>query len=68
MRQTTAVGICWQQSREEGGEDVEWVCLCGRCVVPPIQEMRLAVAGLVECVCSVVLCVKCEMGCGLQVV
>ena len=38
------------------------------CVVPPIQEMRLAVSGLVECVCSVVLCVKCEMGCELQVV
>ena len=25
MRWTTTVGICWQQGREEGGEDVEWV-------------------------------------------
>ena len=47
---------------------MEWVWLCGGCVVPPIQEMRLAVACLIECVCSVVLCVKCEMGCRLQVV
>ena len=54
----TTVGICWQQGREEGGEDVEWVWLCGGCVAPPIQEIRLAVvwavlySGLDECVCS----------------
>ena len=28
MMLTTSVGICWQQGREEGGEDVEWVWLC----------------------------------------
>ena len=44
MRQTTAVGTCWQQCREEGDEDVEWVWLCGECVAPPIQEIRYAVA------------------------
>ena len=44
--------------REEGGEDVEWVWLCGGCVVPPIQDIRFAVvwavlySGLDECVCS----------------
>ena len=31
MRWTTTVGICWQQGREEGGEDVEWMWLCGGC-------------------------------------
>lgn len=76
MRQTTTVGICWQQDREEGGEDVEWVWLCGGCVAPPIQEMRSAVvwavlySGLDECVCSMamwMLCVNCGMGCGLPV-
>ena len=68
MRQTTAVGTCWQQCREEGDEDVEWVWLCGGCVAPPIQEIRYAVAwavlysGIVQCVCNVamwVLCVHC---------
>ena len=72
MRQTTSVEICWQQGREDGGEDVEWVWLCGRCVAPPIQKMRLSVAwaalfsGLVEYMCSVaiwVLCVNCGMSC-----
>ena len=76
MRQTTAVGSCWQQGREEGDQDVEWVWLCGGCVAPPIQEMRLAVvwavsySGLEECVCSMamwMLCVNCGMGCGLPV-
>ena len=43
MRQTTAVGICWQQGRGEGGEDVELVWLYGGCVAPPIEDMRLAV-------------------------
>ena len=43
MRQTTSVEICWQQGREEGSKDVEWLWLFGGCVVPPIQEMRLAV-------------------------
>ena len=36
MRQcqrTTTVEVCWQQGREEGGEDVEWVWLYGECVV-----------------------------------
>ena len=75
MRQTTAVGICCQQSREEGGEEVEWVWLCVGCVSPTIQE-RLAVVWMVfysclfKCVCGVamwVLCVKCGMGCGLLV-
>ena len=76
MRQcqlTTAVVICFQQSREEGGKDVDWVWLCGGCVSPPIQVMRLAVvwavfySSLVECVCSVamlVMCVNCVMGGG----
>ena len=55
MRQTTTVG---QHGLEEFDEDVEWVWLCGGCVAPPIQEMRLAVvwvvlcSGLDECVCS----------------
>ena len=44
MSRTTSVGICWQQSREEGGENVEWVWLCEGCVAPPIHKMRLAVA------------------------
>ena len=51
-----AVYLCWQQGREEGGEDVDWVWLCGGCVAPPVQERRLAVAWAVlyvECVCSV---------------
>ena len=43
MRQTTAVEICWQQGRGEGGKDVELVWLCGGCVAPPIEDMRLAV-------------------------
>ena len=47
---------------------MEWVWLCGGCVALPIQEMRLAVAGLVECVFSVSLRVKCGMGCELPVV
>ena len=76
MRWTTTVGICWQQGREEGGEDVEWVWLCGGCVAPPIQEIRSAVvwavlySGLDECVWSTamwMLCVICGMGCGLPV-
>ena len=76
MRQTTAVGSGRQQGGEEGDEGVEWVWLCGGCVAPPIQEMRLAVAwavsygGLEECVCSMavwMLCVYCGMGCGLPV-
>ena len=69
----TTVGVCWQQGREEGGEDVEWVC-CVEDVSPPIQEIRLAVvwagSGLHECVCSMAmwtLCVNCGMGCGLPV-
>ena len=33
-------GICRQQGREEGSEDVEW---CG-CVKEVLREMRLAVA------------------------
>ena len=55
-RQTTSVGICCQQGREEDGEDMDWVWLCDGCVTPPIQEMGLAVAlvvlysGLVDCV------------------
>ena len=59
MRQTTSVEICWQQGREEGSKDVEWVWLFGGCVVSPIQEMRLAVSwvafytGIVQCVRSV---------------
>ena len=44
MRQITAVGICWQQGRGEGGEDVELVWLCGGCVAPPTEDMRLAVS------------------------
>ena len=40
MRQTTDVGLC---GREEGDEHVEWAWLCGGCVAPPIQEMRLVV-------------------------
>ena len=73
MSWTTTDGICWQQGREEGGEDVEWVWLC---VAPPIREIRLAVvwavlySGLDECVCSMamwMLCVNCGMGCGLPV-
>ena len=53
--QTIAVGICWQQGRE----DVEWVWFCEGCVAAPIHEMRLAVplamlcSGFVECVFSV---------------
>ena len=71
-----AIEICWQQRREEGGDNIEWVWLCIGCVTRPIQEMRFAVAwavfygGLVEYVCSVVLwvlCVNCGMGCGLSV-
>ena len=56
MMWTTTVGICWQQGREEGGEDVEWVWLCGGCAAPPIQDIRSAVvwavlySGLDECV------------------
>ena len=48
--------------REEGGEDVEWVWLCGECVIPPIQEMKLLWvlhSRLVECVCSVAMSVVC---------
>ena len=60
MTQTTAVGICWQQSRGEGGEDVELVWLYGKCVAPPIEDMKL-VGGvvLVECVCSTAMWVLC---------
>ena len=56
MRQTTSVGIYWQQGREEGSDDVELVWLFEGYIVPPIQEIRLAVvwamlySGLVECV------------------
>ena len=32
MMQTTSVVICWHQGREEGGDDVEFVWLCGGCV------------------------------------
>ena len=59
MRQCQLMsGIFCQQSRKEGGEDMEWVWLCGGCIAPPIQEMRLAVvwavySELYECVCSV---------------
>ena len=73
MRQTTTVGICYRQSREEGGEDVELVWLFGGCIAPHIQEKSLAMvwavlySGLFECVCSVVLCVNCWMDCGLPV-
>ena len=45
MRQTTSIRICWQQGREEGGEDLEWAWLCEQCVAP---EMRLAVAWAVS--------------------
>ena len=43
MMLTTPVGICWQQGREEGGEDVEWVWLCRGFVAPHILEMMIAV-------------------------
>ena len=32
-RQTTSVGICCQQGREEDGEDMDWVWLCDGCVM-----------------------------------
>ena len=32
---------CWQQGREEGGENMEWVSFSEGCVAPSIQEMRL---------------------------
>ena len=75
MRQTTSVEICWRQGREDGDEDVEWVWLCGRCVAPPIQKMRLSVAwaalycGLVEYnMCSVAIWVLCVGSvCGLLI-
>ena len=47
--------------REEGGENVELLWLCGECVIPPIQEMKLLwvlYSRLVECVAMSVVCVK----------
>ena len=43
MMLTTSVGICWQQGREEGGENVEWVWLCRGFIAPHVQEMWIAV-------------------------
>ena len=70
MRQTTSVGIYWQQKK------VTRTSSGCECVAPPIQLMRLAVAwaalysGLVECVCSEdlwVLCATCGIGYKLPV-
>ena len=44
MRQTTSVGISWQQGREEDDEDVEWVWLGRSYIAPPMQQMRFTVA------------------------
>ena len=41
MRQITPVGRYWQQGREEGNENMEWVSFSEGCVAPSIQEMRL---------------------------
>ena len=73
--EATTVGICWQQGREEGGEDVECVWLCGGCVAPLIREIkcgRCCTVALMN-VCAVIymamwmLCVYCGMDCGLPV-
>ena len=61
MWQTTTIGIFWQQGREEGDEDVEWVWLSGGCVSPPTQEMRLAVAWTTVALLNV--CVVWPRGC-----
>ena len=63
MRQTTAVEICWQQGRGEGGKDVELVWPVRRMCCPAHRrhEVSCPVGGvvLVECVCSTAMWVLC---------
>ena len=43
--------------REESGADVEWVWLCGGCVIQEMKLLWVLYSHLVECVCSVAMSV-----------
>ena len=56
MRHTTAVGICWQQGGEEGGDvSVVVLRLCWPARTGNAVAWAVLYSGLVECVCMWVL-------------